>query len=66
MKILFIKLFTIPTKYIGLEWSLFNTVGQELMQGQLQAENTQLNVDPLPSGVYFLKIGTSSTKITKQ
>ena len=64
-----------PTNYeLGIKnWELgigdyhiFNMMGQTVMQGRLSDETTTINVESLPSGMYFLKIAGKAVKFVKQ
>lgn len=49
----------LPTKGQPITWRLYNTVGQELLQQQEAAAQTdiyQLSLEQLPKGVYFLEV----------
>jgi len=50
----------------GALYSIFNVAGQMLMQGKLSYETTVINVETLPSGVYFIKAGNSVGKFVKE
>ena len=46
------------------EYSIYNVVGQIIMQGALQS-NT-INVESLTSGMYFLKVGNKTVRFVKE
>ena len=48
------------------EYSIYNLVGQMVMQGKLSDETTTINVELLASGMYFLKIAEKTVKFVKQ
>jgi len=45
---------------------IFNVSGQILMQTALSGETTAINVKSLPSGVYFIKVGSKIGKFIKE
>ena len=48
------------------DYSIYNIMGQMLMQGTLQGETTILNVEPLAKGIYYLKIADEAIKFIKE
>jgi hypothetical protein len=55
--------------YLGASFKLSTLLGDQVLQGTLQSENTTLNLGNLPDGIYFLSIekGHRTTfKIVKQ
>ncbi len=42
----------------GEDYFLFNPLGQLLLQGKLSASRTHINTDSIPTGLYFLQIGS--------
>ena len=48
------------------EYIIFNLTGQMVLQGKLQGETTTINVESLPSGMYFLRIGEKAVKFVKE
>ena len=47
-------------------YTIFNTVGQLMLDGNLKDDQTLVNITSLPGGVYLVKIGTEVTKFVKQ
>lgn len=58
----------ISSSYIGLNFSILNQLGVAVLQGKLEGETTDVKIDKLTAGIYFLKIEglTSAKKIIKQ
>jgi len=48
------------------EYVIYSVVGQVVMRGTLQNETTDINVELLPSGMYFLKIGNQTARFVKE
>ena len=44
------------------EYRITNLMGQTLLQGQINAENQQINIENLPSGMYFITLGGQTVK----
>jgi len=49
-----------------VNYSIFSVVGQLLLQGTLQNETTNINVESLANGMYFLQIGNKTVRFVKQ
>ncbi|WP_340155080.1 T9SS type A sorting domain-containing protein [uncultured Winogradskyella sp.] len=50
-----------------VDYSIFNTLGQEIVKGNLDSNIVnQINVSPFQSGVYFVKLSTGTHTITKK
>jgi hypothetical protein len=47
-------------------YSIYNVMGQMVMEGKLQNETTTINVESLPNGMYFLRIGEKAVKLVKE
>ena len=47
-------------------YSIYSVIGQMVMQGKLQEENTTINVANLANGMYFLKVGSKTVKFVKE
>ena len=47
------------------DYSLINQWGQRVLSGRLPGEGNQINLTDLPSGVYYLKIGSPTLKNIK-
>ena len=45
---------------------IYSVVGQLLLQGTLQNETTNINVESLANGMYFLQIGNKTVRFVKQ
>lgn len=50
----------------GVDYEICDVVGAALLKGTLQNKNNTINIAELPKGVYLLKIGNRSMKLTKQ
>ena len=48
------------------DYSIFNVMGQLMMEGSMQNEITTINVESLPAGMYYLKILGQTKKFVKQ
>ena len=44
------------------EYRITNLMGQTLLQGSINAENQQINIENLPSGLYFITLGGQTVK----
>ena len=44
------------------EYRITNLMGQTLLQGHINAENQQINIENLPSGMYFITLGGQTVK----
>jgi hypothetical protein len=44
------------------EYQISNLMGQTLLQGRISAENQQINISTLPSGMYFINVGKQTVK----
>lgn len=47
---------TLPVVTNPLAYQLYNTLGQKLLEGELEQEQVQLSLEQLPSGCYFLTV----------
>ena len=47
------------------EYRITNLMGQTLIVGEIISENQQINVSSLPVGMYFITIGSRTTKFLK-
>jgi len=45
---------------------MLNTQGQIVLQSKLLNANTKLNIQHLPSGLYFVKVGSEVRKVVKE
>ena len=48
------------------EYFIYNSVGQIVLKGQLQREISILNVEILPSGIYYLRVDRQTVKFVKR
>ena len=48
------------------DYSIFNVMGQIILQGKLQGKTTNINVETLANGMYYLKIAEQTVKFVKQ
>ena len=48
------------------EFRITNLMGQTFLQGSINAENQQIDIANLPSGMYFISVGGQSVKFVKQ
>ena len=48
------------------EYTIYNIMGQIVMQGELQREVSTLNVESLENGMYFLRIAEQTVKFVKE
>ena len=51
---------------INSEYRITNTMGQTMMSGKIASDNQQIDVSSLPEGMYFVTIGSSTTKFLKE
>lgn len=50
-----------------VNYSIFNTLGQEIVKGELDSNNVnQINVSSYQSGVYFVKLSSGTNTVTKK
>lgn len=47
-------------------WAMFSTNGQILFEKEATGANPQINVDVLPTGIYYLSIRTNMGEVTKK
>jgi hypothetical protein len=47
------------------EYSLINQCGQRVLSGKLQGKENHININNLPSGLYYMKVGTQKIKYFK-
>ncbi len=47
-------------------YSITNLMGQTLLQGTLQGETQQININPLPTGMYYISVNGQTMKFVKQ
>ena len=47
-------------------YRITNLMGQNLMQGSINAENQQIDIASLPAGMYFINVGEQTIKFVKQ
>ena len=60
--------FNINSSFIGATYTICNMVGKEIKTGKLLSENTEVDLDSLPSGSYIVKLlnqNTSHARIIK-
>ena len=43
-------------------YRITNVMGQTLLQGNINAETQQINIEPLPAGMYFISVGGETHK----
>jgi hypothetical protein len=48
-----------------VDYIIYNSAGQTVMRGKLQTQPT-INIQSLPSGIYFLKVSERTMKVIKQ
>ena len=48
------------------EYTIYNVMGQMMMQGKLHGEITNINVETLPSGMYFVRMAGQTAKFVKK
>ena len=48
------------------EYRIANLMGQTLLQGSLDAETHQIDIEPLPAGMYFICVGDETLKFVKR
>lgn len=53
------------SKLIGQPYSLFNNVGERILEGELTSTTTQIDLDDLPTGIYLLKVGQDISRTFK-
>ena len=49
-----------------VNYTIYNIVGQLMMEGKLQDAPTTINIEALPSGIYFLWVAGQAVKFAKQ
>ena len=47
-------------------YRITNLVGQTLLQDNITAETQQINIENLPTGMYFISVGETTQKFVKQ
>jgi hypothetical protein len=47
------------------DYTIYNVMGQVMMQGKLTGEISIINIESLPSGIYYLKISSEKNKAIK-
>jgi hypothetical protein len=53
------------TSITNESYSIINTLGQTVLNGKVENDNTTINVQTLQAGVYFLQIGSKQTQSYK-
>ena len=53
------------TSLTSESYSIVNTLGQTILNGKIENDNTTINVQTLQSGIYFLQIGSKQTQSYK-
>ncbi len=53
------------SKIIGTAYTLYSNLGTAVFSGTINNENTLINMENLPGGIYMLSIGNSSKQIFK-
>jgi Secretion system C-terminal sorting domain len=53
------------TSLVNESYAIINTLGQTVLNGKLENDNTNINVQTLQSGIYFLQIGSKQTQSYK-
>jgi len=48
------------------KYLITNLMGQTILQGSINAENQQIDITDLPTGMYFINIGEQTMKFVKQ
>lgn len=48
------------------EYKIANTIGQTVMQGNIESENQQIDINTLPAGMYFLMVEGETMKFVKR
>lgn len=56
----------IETNGLKKEFTVFNVIGSEILKGKIEEERFEINLENESSGIYFLRIGSQTTKIIKQ
>jgi hypothetical protein len=49
----------VPVAFLGSEWNLVDIRGRQLLNGQVDIEQFQLNLSDLARGTYWLSLGTN-------
>ena len=63
--VLFVE--TVCTPSLPMQtYRITNLMGQNLMQGSINAENQQIDIASLPAGMYFINVGEQTVKFVKQ
>ena len=64
--VLSVETWRAATLPVSTEYRITNLTGQTLLQGKITAENQQIDIEKLPSGMYFLSVGRQIQKFVKQ
>ena len=61
----------VETRLIGSQpdqtaYRITNVMGQTLLTGNINAETQQINIEPLPAGMYFISVGETTQKFVKR
>jgi len=48
------------------DYHIYTLTSQMIMRGQLQGETTIINMESLPTGMYYLRIGSETVKVVKE
>ena len=60
--ILFVQTVCTPSLPAANEYRITNLMGQTLLTGSINAETQQINIEPLPAGMYFISVGERTLK----
>ena len=60
--ILFVETRLITSLPDQTAYRITNLMGQTLLQGSINAETQQINIEPLPAGMYFISVGERTLK----
>ena len=60
--VLFVETRLIASLPTANEYRITNLMGQTLLQGNINAENQQIDISTLPSGMYFISVGEQTSK----
>ena len=64
--ILFVETQNFASLPTATEYRITNPTGQTLLQGTITTENQQINIEKLPTGMYFINVGKQTMKFVKQ
>jgi hypothetical protein len=61
--VLFVETMYTPSLPMENVYRITNLMGQTLLQGRINDEIQQINIESLPAGIYFITLGKITQKI---